>query len=144
MNSSADVYMNGKKLAHHDGGYSTWRVNLTDSLEENNFLVIAVDNSENQAVYPQMADFTFYGGIYRDVNLIAQNYNGLSNEITMSGHSTEDMLENHRILNDMAHDMDKTRLTTIAVVSMCDIHDPYIRIPFPITTILAGMEEALR
>ena len=33
-NSSADVYLNGKKLAHHDGGYSTFRVNLTDKLQE--------------------------------------------------------------------------------------------------------------
>ena len=349
-NSSADVYVNGKKLAHHDGGYSTWRVNLTDSLEEKNLLVIAVDNSPNRKVYPQTADFTFYGGLYRDVNLIAvndshfdldyyggpgikvspeidgsdakvgvevfltnakegqtlvytvkdqngnviaevekaaddtaevltipqvhlwngrkdpylytaevalkegeevldavstrfgcrtfeidpdkgfilngesyplrgvsrhqdrwglgnallpehhredielicevgattirlahyqhdqyfydlcdekglviwaeipyisdhmdtgrentisqmkelitQNYNhpsivvwGLSNEITMSGSSTPDLLENHNILNDLAHEMDKTRLTTMAVVSMCDIHDPYIQIP---------------
>ena len=349
-NSSADVYVNGKKLAHHDGGYSTWRVNLTDSLEEKNLLAIAVDNSPNRKVYPQTADFTFYGGLYRDVNLIAvndshfdldyyggpgikvspeidgsdakvgvevfltnakegqtlvytvkdqngnviaevekaaddtaevltipqvhlwngrkdpylytaevalkegeevldavstrfgcrtfeidpdkgfilngesyplrgvsrhqdrwglgnallpehhredielicevgattirlahyqhdqyfydlcdekglviwaeipyisdhmdtgrentisqmkelitQNYNhpsivvwGLSNEITMSGSSTPDLLENHNILNDLAHEMDKTRLTTMAVVSMCDIHDPYIQIP---------------
>ena len=68
-NSSADVYLNGKHLAHHDGGYSTWRVDITD-MEENNILVIAVDNSENDRVYPQMADFTFYGGLYRDVNII--------------------------------------------------------------------------
>lgn len=71
VNSSANVYVNGKKLAHHDGGYSAWRVNLTDSLEERNLVVIAVDNSKNQTVYPQMADFTFYGGIYRNVYLIA-------------------------------------------------------------------------
>ncbi len=69
-NSSADVYLNGEKLAHHDGGYSTWRVNLTEALKEENLLVIAVDNSPNDTVYPQMADFTFYGGLYRDVNLI--------------------------------------------------------------------------
>ncbi len=69
-NSSADVYLNGKKLAHHDGGYSTWRVDLTEALEMVNTLVIAVDNSANETVYPQMADFTFYGGLYRDVNLI--------------------------------------------------------------------------
>ncbi len=69
-NSSADVYLNGKALAHHDGGYSTWRVDLTDALEMTNLLVIAVDNAANETVYPQMADFTFYGGIYRDVNLI--------------------------------------------------------------------------
>ena len=70
-NSSADVYVNGKNLAHHDGGYSTWRVDITKALDMNNLLVIAVDNKANEVVYPQMADFTFYGGIYRDVNIIA-------------------------------------------------------------------------
>ena len=70
-NSSADVYVNGKKLAHHDGGYSTWRVDITDALDFNNLIVVAVDNTANETVYPQMADFTFYGGIYRDVNIIA-------------------------------------------------------------------------
>ena len=69
-NSSADVFVDGKKLAHHDGGYSTWRVDLTDTLGEESLLVIAVDNSANETVYPQMADFTFYGGLYRNVNLI--------------------------------------------------------------------------
>ncbi len=69
-NSSADVYVDGKALAHHDGGYSTWRVDVTGALGESSLLVIAVDNSPNETVYPQMADFTFYGGIYRDVNLI--------------------------------------------------------------------------
>lgn len=349
-NSSADVYVNRKKLAHHDGGYSTWRVDITEELTDRSLIVIAVDNSANQTVYPQNADFTFYGGLYRDVNIIAvgdshfdleycggpgikvtpevngsdavvevevyltgakagqklvykitdaqggtvaeqtvdagetkvtfdiknvhlwngrkdpylytacvtltdgedaadavstrfgcrtfridpergfilngeeyplrgvsrhqdrpgignallkehhaedielicevgattirlahyqhnqyfydlcdekglviwaeipyisshmptgrentisqmkelitQNYNhaciavwGLSNEITMTGASTEDLLENHRILNDLVHEMDKTRFTTMAVVSMCDMHDPYIQIP---------------
>lgn len=349
-NASSDVYLNGKKLASHDGGYSTWRVNITDALEANNMLVVSVENGVNDRVYPQMADFTFYGGLYRDVNIIAvpeshfdldyyggpgikvtpevkgadadvevevyltnakdgqelkftvkdaegnvvaeaqqdadatialfrienvhlwngkkdpylysvevefleggevldnissrfgcrffeidpekgfilngesyplrgvsrhqdrwglgnallpehhiedmdlicemgantirlahyqhdqffydlcderglviwaeipyiskhmptgrentisqmkelvvQNYNhpsivvwGLSNEITMDGKSTDDLLENHKILNDMVHDMDKTRKTTIAVVSMCPMDDPYIQIP---------------
>ena len=70
-NSSADVYVNGKNLAHHDGGYSTWRVDITEALDVNNLLVISVDNQANEVVYPQMADFTFYGGLYRDVNIIA-------------------------------------------------------------------------
>ena len=70
-NSSADVYVNGKLLAHHDGGYSTWRVNVTEELTDKTLLVVAVDNAPNDRVYPQMADFTFYGGLYRDVNLIA-------------------------------------------------------------------------
>ena len=69
-NSSAQVYLNGKQLASHDGGYSTWRVDLTESLVEENLLVIAVDNAPNDRVYPQVADFTFYGGLYRDVEIV--------------------------------------------------------------------------
>ncbi len=72
-NSSADVYLNGKVLAHHDGGYSTWRVDITNGVKDENLLVIAVDNGANDKVYPQMADFTFYGGLYRDVNIIGVN-----------------------------------------------------------------------
>jgi len=71
-NSSADLYINGKKLAHHDGGYSTWRVDVTEEFmeEEKPLVVVAVDNAPNQTVYPQKADFTFYGGLYRDINII--------------------------------------------------------------------------
>ena len=69
-NSSAEVFLNGVKLAHHDGGYSTWRVDLTEGLTEENLLAVTVDNAPNDTVYPQVADFTFYGGLYRDVNLL--------------------------------------------------------------------------
>ena len=69
-NSSATVYWNGKKLATHDGGYSIWRVDVTDVMESSNLIVFEVDNAPNDRVYPQSADFTFYGGLYRDVNLI--------------------------------------------------------------------------
>ena len=72
-NSSADVYVGGKKLAHHDGGYSTWRVNITEEMAEETEIAVVVDNSPKETVYPQMADFTFYGGIYRNVNLICVN-----------------------------------------------------------------------
>ena len=72
-NSSADVYIDGRCLAHHDGGYSTWRVDVTQALAGtgNPLLAIGVDTAPNETVYPQMADFTFYGGLYRDENLIA-------------------------------------------------------------------------
>ena len=70
-NSSADVYINGEAVAHHDGGYSTWRVNVTPYLEDENIIAVAVDNAPNDRVYPQTADFTFYGGLYRDVKIIA-------------------------------------------------------------------------
>lgn len=67
---TAEVYVNGKKLARHKGGYSTFRVPVTEELQEENVLAVSVDNSVNSIVYPQKADFTFYGGIYRDVSLI--------------------------------------------------------------------------
>ena len=69
-NASAKVHWNGKEMASHDGGYSTWRVDVTDVLEASNLVVLEVDNSPSTTVYPQNADFTFYGGVYRDVNLI--------------------------------------------------------------------------
>ncbi|MBQ7100343.1 MAG: glycoside hydrolase family 2 protein, partial [Clostridia bacterium] len=69
-NSSAKVYLNGEEIASHDGGYSTWRVDFTEKVADTNLFVIAVDNSANDRVYPQNADFTFYGGLYRNVNII--------------------------------------------------------------------------
>ena len=70
VNATADVTLNGIKCMHHDGGYSTFRADVTALLKENNELTVVADNSVNDRVYPQKADFTFYGGIYRDVNLI--------------------------------------------------------------------------
>lgn len=67
---TADVTLNGTHITHHEGGYSTFRVEITDFLRDENELAITVDNSDNDRVYPQKADFTFYGGIYREVNLI--------------------------------------------------------------------------
>ena len=68
--------------------------------------------------------------------LICQNYNhpsivvwGLSNEITMNGAADASLLENHRKLNDLVHQLDKTRKTTIAVLSMCSPDEEYTKIP---------------
>ena len=71
-NSSADLYVGGQHAAHHDGGYSTWRADVTGLVSRtgDTLIVVMVDNSVSDKVYPQMADFTFYGGLYRDVNLI--------------------------------------------------------------------------
>lgn len=72
VNATADVELNGQALVHHDGGYSTFRADATALLAASgsNKLVVRVDNSVNDHVYPQKADFTFYGGIYRDVRLL--------------------------------------------------------------------------
>ena len=73
VNASARVVLNGKEVVSHDGGYSTFRADITDRLKKTNHLIVEVDNSKNDRVYPQKADFTFYGGIYRDVKLLVVN-----------------------------------------------------------------------
>ena len=67
---TAHIYVNDRLLAHHQGGYSTFRINITDVLSEQNTIVAALNNEDNNTCYPQKADFTFYGGLYRMVNLI--------------------------------------------------------------------------
>ena len=67
---TAEVSLNGTVLAKHEGGFSAFRVELTAHLQALNTLTVRVDNSANDRVYPQKADFTFYGGIYRPVKLI--------------------------------------------------------------------------
>lgn len=74
VNSTAEIFFNGEKLITHHGGYSTFRVKIPQ-VKSSNLLVVAADNSPNDFVYPQVADFTFYGGIYRDVNLITVEEN---------------------------------------------------------------------
>ena len=69
-NHVAEVWCNGQKLGVHKGGFSTFRFELTDSLKAtDNLLTVTVSNGVCN-VYPQEADFTFFGGIYRDVFFI--------------------------------------------------------------------------
>lgn len=69
-NHVATVYCNGRELGTHRGGFSTFRFELTPAmLESGNKLTVVVTNGKSD-VYPQSADFTFYGGLYRDVNYI--------------------------------------------------------------------------
>ena len=72
-NSEATVYVNGTKVTYHEGGYSIFRADITDYCKEEgeNLLVVECSNIANDYVYPQNADFTFYGGLYRGVNLIS-------------------------------------------------------------------------
>ena len=69
-NHVATVYCNGRELGTHKGGFSTFRYELTPAMKaEGNVLTVAVTNGVSD-IYPQSADFTFYGGLYRDVNFI--------------------------------------------------------------------------
>ncbi len=69
----ACVYVNGQKAVYHEGGYSAFRADVTKLCKKDgeNLLVVACDNAVKSSIYPQSADFTFYGGLYRGVNLIS-------------------------------------------------------------------------
>ena len=69
-NHVATVYCNGRELGVHKGGFSTFRFDLTSAMKKtDNVLTVAVSNAVSD-IYPQQADFTFFGGLYRDVNFI--------------------------------------------------------------------------
>ena len=72
-NHVATVYCNGRKLGTHEGGFSTFRYDMTKAMKaRDNILTVVVSNAVSD-IYPQSADFTFYGGLYRDVNFIEVN-----------------------------------------------------------------------
>lgn len=66
------VFVNGREAACHEGGFSSFVVDITDYLNPHgaNELLILADNENHSHIYPQMADFTFYGGLYRGVRLL--------------------------------------------------------------------------
>ena len=69
-NHVATVYCNGREMGCHKGGFSTFRFDLTPAMKPaDNILTVEVTNAVSD-IYPQNADFTFYGGLYRAVNFI--------------------------------------------------------------------------
>lgn len=74
-NQVADVWVNGKKAGSHTGGYTgfVFRIDQLLSFEKGarNEILVNIDNRHNESIPPLSADFTFFGGIYRDVFLIA-------------------------------------------------------------------------
>lgn len=78
VNSQAVISLNGREVCRHNGGYSSFCADITDVLEDDNVLIVTADNSPVEDVYPQSADFTFYGGIYRDVWLYVIAKNGFT------------------------------------------------------------------
>lgn len=68
---SAKVYCNGDLLATHVGGYSAFTVELTNAQAGKNVIDVYVTNAQNKEIAPLSADFTFYGGLYRGVQLMS-------------------------------------------------------------------------
>ena len=69
---NSTVKVNGQVATTHEGGFSIFRADVTDLCHEGeNELTIEVSNEDTPSMYPSFADFTFYGGLYRGVNLIS-------------------------------------------------------------------------
>ena len=71
-NQVTKVFVNDKLVGEHTGGYTAFIFELTDNLKfgAKNSIRIEVDNSYDQDIPPLEADFNFYGGIYRDLQVI--------------------------------------------------------------------------
>lgn len=72
VNSIANVFVNGKHLGEHRGGYSAFVFEITDAVQygAGNRITVRVSNAEQLDVMPLVGDFNFYGGIYRNVELM--------------------------------------------------------------------------
>jgi len=72
-NQETDVFLNQQKVGYHAGGYTAFRFDITPHLNAGgkNLLTVKVSNAHNDDIPPLRADFTFYGGIYRNVRIIA-------------------------------------------------------------------------
>ena len=70
VSSEAEVLIDGAVIGVHKGGYAAFRLDVTGRIHDGSLLEVRVSNAPNDQVYPQKADFTFYGGLYRDVALI--------------------------------------------------------------------------
>lgn len=105
-NYKTDVYLNGKKLGAHAGGFTPFNFDITKLLKEkDNFLVVKVDNTRKKDAVPTLnTDWWNYGGITRDVKLIEtsatfiqdyfiqldpKNNQRIQGEITLNGNNTK-------------------------------------------------------
>lgn len=71
-NSVADLFVNGRHVGQHRGGYGAFVFEITDYVDygKANTLRVSVNNAETLDVMPLVGDFNFYGGLYRDVHLV--------------------------------------------------------------------------
>ncbi|OQP62284.1 glycoside hydrolase family 2 protein [Niastella populi] len=79
-NQVTELYVNEKLVGSHKGGYTRFCFDISDYIKQgsNNLIAVKVDNSHNGAIAPLSGDFTFFGGIYRNVYLQVKERTGLS------------------------------------------------------------------
>ncbi len=80
VQSVADVFVNGRHVGDHYGGYTAFTMEITDNVSYgyNNSLLVVVSNTQRSDVLPTSVEENLYGGIYRDVELIVTEKNTIS------------------------------------------------------------------
>jgi beta-galactosidase len=73
---AAEVWVNGERLGEHDGGFARFRFSATHALHvgTDNVIAVRVSNAPDEHIAPLSADFTFFGGLYRSVRLVAMDH----------------------------------------------------------------------
>lgn len=67
----AEILINGKSAARHIGSYTRFTVAITKFLNfKDDVIEVKINNRFNEDIPPLTADFTFFGGLYRNVNLL--------------------------------------------------------------------------
>lgn len=85
-NQETTVFLNGKKVGEHIGGYTAFRVPLVQlKFDGTDEISVQVNNRFNEQIAPLTADFTFFGGLYRNVSLEVLNPIHFSDDFAATG-----------------------------------------------------------
>lgn len=97
VNSVANVFVNGRHVGEHRGGYTAFTFEISSHLEygKQNKLWIRVNNAPQLDVMPLVGDFNMYGGIYRDVELIVTE----PNHIALTAYASSGIYLTQKIVN---------------------------------------------
>lgn len=137
VNYRADVYLNGKKLGFHIGGFTPFNFEIPDSIikAENNLLVVKVDNKRNAQEVPTLnTDWWNYGGITRDVKLVEmpavsaiEDYFIQLNPNSIAGNEIEGWIN---INNALSGDSITIEIPELKVKKIYPVKDSFLNINF--------------
>ncbi len=111
-NQKAEVFLNGKPLGNHVGGYTAFSFDMSKGLKygDMNTVAVKLDNAHDENIPPLRADFTFYGGIYRNVSVIVSEpihfdfFNNASDGVFVETPSVNEQNALVKVLGSIAND----------------------------------------
>lgn len=120
---TSEVYVNGQKAGESNCGFALYRVFLNPFIKlGDNMITIVVDNSQKENVYPLLADFSFYGGLYRDVNLVVAEalhfdlMDGSKDGIYISQREIGENIFEFRVSGNIINELDEEKNVRVEVI----------------------------